>query len=48
MSGELIIRPIEVADFDEVWPIIESVVQAQETYAFDPYMDRDSAWKLWV
>lgn len=48
MSDELIIRPIEAADFDQVWPIIEGVVQAQETYAFDPSMNRDMAWKLWV
>ena len=39
MSDELIIRPIELADFDQVWPIIEGVVQAQETYAFDPQME---------
>ena len=43
MSDELIIRPIEPADFDQVWPIIRDVVQAQETYAFDPNMDRETA-----
>jgi GNAT superfamily N-acetyltransferase len=48
MSDTLTIRPIEAADFDQVWPIIEGVVQAQETYAFDPHMDRESAWKTWV
>ncbi|TWI57566.1 ribosomal protein S18 acetylase RimI-like enzyme [Pseudomonas duriflava] len=42
------IRPLTAADFDQVWPIIQTVVQAQETYAFDPDMDRDMAWKLWV
>lgn len=42
------IRLISDADFDQVWPIIHEVVQAQETYAFDPQMDRDSAWNLWV
>lgn len=42
------IRLISDADFDQVWPIIHEVVQAQETYAFDPRMDRDSAWNLWV
>ncbi|HIQ43534.1 MAG TPA: GNAT family N-acetyltransferase [Pseudomonas oleovorans] len=44
----LVIRPITAADFDQVWPIIRDVVQAQETYAFDPDMDRASAWKIWV
>ena len=42
------IRPLTEADFDQVWPIILEVVQAQETYAFDPEMDRDVAWRLWV
>ena len=42
------IRPITEADFDQVWPIIREVVQGQESYALDPDMDRDAAWKLWV
>lgn len=42
------IRPITAADFDQVWPIIQAVVQSQETYALDPAMDRDATWKLWV
>lgn len=42
------IRPITEADFDQVWPIIRDVVQAQETYALDPNMDRAAAWRLWV
>ncbi|MGE8496929.1 MAG: N-acetyltransferase family protein [Pseudomonas sp.] len=44
----LTIRPITAADFDQVWPIIRDVVQAQETYAFDPAMDRETAWKTWA
>jgi ribosomal protein S18 acetylase RimI-like enzyme len=44
----LTIRPITRADFDQVWPIIREVVQAQETYAFDPHMSREAAWQLWV
>lgn len=47
-DAELRIRPLEAADFDQVWPIIRDVVQARETYAFDPDMDRASAWKTWV
>lgn len=47
-DAELRIRPLEAADFDQVWPIILDVVQAQETYAFDPDMDRETAWKTWV
>lgn len=47
-DAELRVRPLEAADFDQVWPIIRDVVQAQETYAFDPDMDRETAWKTWV
>ena len=47
-ATELIIRPITEADFEQVWPIIRDVVQAQETYAYDPRMDRDTAWRTWV
>lgn len=47
-DAELRIRPLEAADFDQVWPIIRDVVQAQETYAFAPDMDRETAWKTWV
>ncbi|MFY1021417.1 GNAT family N-acetyltransferase [Ectopseudomonas khazarica] len=47
-DAELRIRPLEAADFDQVWLIIRDVVQAQETYAFDPDMDRETAWKTWV
>ena len=42
------IRPISETDFDQVWPIIRDVVQGQETYAYDPAMDRETAWKTWV
>ena len=38
------IRPISETDFDQVWPIIRDVVQGQETYAYDPAMDRETAW----
>jgi len=42
------IRPITVEDFEQVWPIIEQVVQAQETYAYDPAMTHEQAWATWV
>lgn len=44
----LTIRPITADDFDQVWPIIREVAQAQQTYAYDPAMDRDAAWQTWV
>ncbi|KXJ31121.1 MULTISPECIES: GNAT family N-acetyltransferase [Pseudomonas] len=42
------IRPFVAADFDQVWPLIQQVAQARETYAYDPDMSRDDAWRLWV
>ena len=42
------IRPITESDFEQVWPIIETVVKAQETYAYDPHMSREQAWQLWA
>ncbi len=32
------IREITKADFESFWPTFSSVIQAQETYAFDPNM----------
>jgi ribosomal protein S18 acetylase RimI-like enzyme len=44
----MIIRPIVAADFEQLWPIIQEVARAQESYAYDPQMERHSAWQLWV
>ena len=41
------IREITKADFELFWPAFKSVIQAQETYAFDPNMNFDEAYQLW-
>ncbi len=42
------IRKITDDDFDQVWEIIQKVAIAEETYAFDPKLTRDDAYKLWI
>lgn len=35
------------SDFELFWPVFKDVVSAQETYAFDPGIDLDTAYNLW-
>lgn len=35
------------ADFEQFWPVFKEIVVAQETYAFDPDIDFDTAYNLW-
>jgi GNAT superfamily N-acetyltransferase len=41
------IRAITRSDFETFWPCFESVIKAQETYAFDPNMSFEEAYQLW-
>lgn len=41
------IRDITTDDFDAFWPTFAEVVQAQETYAFEPDMTKEEAFALW-
>ncbi|CAD5282522.1 Acetyltransferase [Alteromonas sp. 38] len=41
------IREITKLDFESFWPTFYSVIQAQETYAFDPNMTLEEAYSLW-
>ncbi|MCO7223888.1 GNAT family N-acetyltransferase [Pleionea sp. CnH1-48] len=43
----MIIQSMTRADFEAFWPVFESVIQAQETYAFDPGLSMDEAFDLW-
>jgi GNAT superfamily N-acetyltransferase len=42
------IREFVEADWAQVWPIVREVVQAQETFAYDPAMTEAQAHDLWV
>lgn len=41
------IREMTKADFINFWPTFESVIQAQETYAFEPDIDAEKSFSLW-
>ncbi|MEJ3652460.1 GNAT family N-acetyltransferase [Actinomycetes bacterium KLBMP 9759] len=42
------IRPFEAADWPQVWPIMREIVQAQETYTYDPTMSEDESRAVWI
>ncbi|USH05509.1 GNAT family N-acetyltransferase [Grimontia kaedaensis] len=41
------IREITPQDFQSFWPTFSSVIQAEETYAFDADMTVEQAYQLW-
>jgi GNAT superfamily N-acetyltransferase len=41
------IREITKSDFEMFWPTFSAIIQAQETYAFDPDMTLEQAFTLW-
>ncbi|MBV1911411.1 MAG: GNAT family N-acetyltransferase [Kangiellaceae bacterium] len=41
------ISEITKDDFESFWPVFQNVVLAQETYAFDPNIDFETAYQLW-
>ena len=43
----MIIRTMTRLDFEEFWPTFATIVQARETYAFDPDITFEDAWQLW-
>jgi ribosomal protein S18 acetylase RimI-like enzyme len=42
------IREFTEADWGQVWPIVREIVQAQETYPYDPSMSEDEAHAIWI
>ena len=41
------IREMTKSDFDAFWPTFSHVIQAQETYAFDPDLTQEQGFTLW-
>ncbi|NOU49915.1 GNAT family N-acetyltransferase [Pseudoalteromonas sp. JBTF-M23] len=41
------ITAITLQDFKAFWPTFEEIIQAQQTYAFDPNMSFKEAYQLW-
>jgi len=46
-GGFVQISEITKSDFEVFWPVFKEVVLAQETYAFDPKIDFETAYNLW-
>jgi ribosomal protein S18 acetylase RimI-like enzyme len=42
------IREISETDWAQVWPIVRNVVEAAETFVYDPSMSSSQAWQTWV
>ncbi|MFC4079203.1 GNAT family N-acetyltransferase [Amycolatopsis samaneae] len=42
------IREFAETDWPSVWPIVEEIVRAGETYTYDPAMTEGQARKVWV
>lgn len=41
------ITPINEHEFQRFWPVFRAIVEARETYALDPAMTYDTAYRLW-
>ncbi|HEY8474766.1 MAG TPA: GNAT family N-acetyltransferase [Natronosporangium sp.] len=42
------IRAFTDADWDQVWPIVQEVVRAQDTYTYDPDLTEAEARAIWI
>jgi GNAT superfamily N-acetyltransferase len=42
------IREFVEADWSQVWPIVREIVQAEETFTYDPSMTDSQAHDIWV
>ena len=44
----VLIREFVDRDWSQVWPIIEEVIRAQETFPYDPAMTAEQSYGMWV
>ncbi|MEU4556360.1 L-amino acid N-acyltransferase YncA [Micromonospora violae] len=44
----MLIREFVDGDWSQVWPIIEEVIRAQETFPYDPAMTAEQSYGMWV
>lgn len=44
----MIIRPFEPADWPSMWPVIRSVAEAGDTYAYPPDLAEEDARRQWI
>jgi len=41
-------RPATEADWPRLWPILQEIVQAEQTYTYDPAMDSETGRRTWL
>ena len=41
------IKPVGRAEFESFWGVFRAIIQARETYAFDPDMGLEQAYQTW-
>lgn len=44
----MLVREFVAADWPKVWPIVREVIQAEETFPYDPAMNSEQARDVWV
>ncbi|MEU4397582.1 GNAT family N-acetyltransferase [Micromonospora orduensis] len=44
----MLIREFVDQDWAQVWPVIEEVIRAQETFTYDPAMTAEQSYGMWV
>ncbi|MFI6243760.1 GNAT family N-acetyltransferase [Micromonospora sp. NPDC050795] len=44
----MLIRDFVDRDWSQVWPIIEEVIRAQETFPYDPALTAEQSYGMWV
>ncbi|MCZ7374693.1 GNAT family N-acetyltransferase [Micromonospora sp. WMMC250] len=44
----MLIREFVDQDWSQVWPIIQEVIGAQETFTYDPAMTAEQSYAVWV
>ncbi len=47
-TSNMNIRKFQEPDWEQVWPLLEKVFRAGETYAFSPDISEQEAYKVWV
>lgn len=47
-STAVLIREFAEADWPQVWSIVSEVIQAEETFPYDPAMTAEQAYDMWV
>lgn len=46
--SDIVIRDATDADWPRIWPIIQEVVRAGDTFAYDPAMTEEQARQIWM